>query len=134
MLTLITNINYMKKYISFGVVVLIIICGAWFVTNSPSASTTKVITASKEKRVIKIGIMLPLTSQFGTIGEGVGKAANMAIQDYMKQHPNVTITTVQEDDKFDAKVGIAAYTKMTSLYKVDSIFIVSTPVLDAVNQ
>jgi ABC-type branched-subunit amino acid transport system substrate-binding protein len=110
-------------------VVALVVGGAVFFSQR---KTSEVVT--QQKQTIKIGIMLPLTSQYGAIGEGVGKAADMAIKDFKASHPNIEIVTEQSDDKFDAKTGFTAYTKMTSLDHIDGLFMVSTPVLDALHE
>ncbi len=118
-----------NKLILAGLVVAVILVGGLFLTQKGASDN-----ATQEKQTIKIGIMLPLTSQYGAIGEGVGKAAEMAIKDFETAHPNIDIVTVQADDKFDAKTGFTAYTKMTSLDYIDGLFMVSTPVLDALHE
>ena len=120
----------MKNKITLLILAIIIMLGGIFFfvqKENPSVIT-------EQKQTIKIGIMLPLTSQYGAIGEGVGKAADMAVKDFKASHPNIDIVISQADDKFDAKTGFTAYTKMISLDKIDGLFMISTPVLDALHE
>ena len=123
--------NKTKKIILSVVVLIAILIGAFYYSQSSNDKNTPI---TQEKQTIKLGIMLPLTSQYGAIGEGVGKAAEMAIKDFEMTHPNIDIVTSQADDKFDAKTGYTAYTKMISLDKIDGLFMISTPVLDALHE
>jgi ABC-type branched-subunit amino acid transport system substrate-binding protein len=122
----------MNKKIIIGVVAVLIVVGAWFVIERGQVPVSPIGTT--EKQVIKLGVMLPLTSQFGTIAEGVGKAAQMAVDDFEKGHPNIDVVTVQDDDKFEPKVGVGIYTKMTTLDHIDGLFMVSTPIIDAAHE
>lgn len=119
----------MNKKILYGFVALIILIGGAYTYTQKHNEQS----AENEKTEIKLGIMLPLTSPYASIAEGVGKAAHMAIQDYEAQHPNVKIEFVEDDDKFEPKVGVGIYTKMTTLDNIDGLFMVSTPIIDALN-
>ena len=118
----------MNKKITLGILIVIIIGGIYFAFNTAN-NENDAATAQP----IKIGFMLPLTGQFGAIGEGIKNAGMMAVEDYNTTHPNTKVEVVLEDDGFDTKKGLSAYTKLTTLDKVDSIMMVSTPVLDALH-
>ena len=123
----------MNKKILYGFVTLIILIGGTYMythkDNEKGEGTT-----TEQKQVIKLGVMLPLTSPYATIAEGIGKAAQMAVADFEKANPDVDVVTVQDDDKFDPKTGVGIYTKMTTLDKIDGLFMVSTPIIDAAHE
>jgi branched-chain amino acid transport system substrate-binding protein len=121
----------MKKYIYGGLAVVVIVLGYFLWSKNVTIAPTAVVPL---RQTIKLGIMLPTSGDFGALGEGVGRAATMAINDYKATHQNVDIVVVQDDDKFDVKTGVGIYTKMTSLDKVDALFMISTPVLDALHE
>jgi ABC-type branched-subunit amino acid transport system substrate-binding protein len=117
---------YMNKKILAVLVVLIVLTGgiySYTKSDNQKADGQK----TEERQTIKLGVMLPLTSQYGTIAEGVGKAAELAV-------PNIDVVTVQDDDKFDPKTGVGIYTKMTTLDQIDGLFMVSTPIIDAAHE
>ncbi len=120
----------MKNKLPLIILTVVLILGGAFLITQEKA--TKVATEAKQ--TIKLGIMLPLTGPYGVIGEGIAKAAEMAIKDFEASHPNVDIVTEQADDKFDAKTGFTVYTKMTSINNIDGLFMLSTPVLDALHE
>ncbi len=119
----------MNKKILWGFVAVVVLVGAFFVFSNKQ-QVTSIVT----KQSIKIGFMLPLTGQFGAIGEGVKNAGMMAVEDYNLSHPNVTVSIVNEDDGFDVKMGIPAYTKLTTIDKVSGIMMISTPIIDAIHE
>lgn len=115
----------MNKKILWGLLGAIVLIGAFFVitNNKPQVSDAN--------QTIKIGIMVPLTSPYSSVAEGVRNAALLAVTDWQASHPNATVTTVIEDDAYSPTKGIAAYTKMKNIDKVDGIVSISTPVIDA---
>jgi branched-chain amino acid transport system substrate-binding protein len=125
---------YMNKKILYGLIVLVVLAGGTYCYLNNNDEVKIAGTTKEQKQVIKLGIMLPLTGQFGTIAEGVGKAAAMAVTDFEKAHPNIDVITVQDDDKFDPKTGVGIYTKMTTLDHIDGLLMVSTPIIDAAHE
>ncbi len=92
---------------------------------------TKNTSPQDAREEVTIGVMMPLVGDFGAVGEGIKNAALMAAEEYMKSNPTVNIVTPIEDDRFDTKVGIAAFTKLTSIDEIDALLMVSTPIIDA---
>ena len=127
-----------NKNIYSAVAIIIIIClGILFfnkIKSNDVSHTFKTGKVIQEKQKIKIGIMLPMSGDFAGIGEGIRNAALMAIDDYKQIHPNAKIDTVIDDDKFDVKTGVGIYNKMMSLDHIDTLFMVSTPILDAIHE
>ena len=116
----------MNKKILWGLLGSIVLIGAFFVITNKTP-----VALAPSKQTIKIGIMVPLTSPFGSVAEGVRNASLLAVTDWQATHPNVTVETVIEDDNYNAGKGISAYTKMKNIDKVDGIVSISTPVVDA---
>lgn len=116
----------MNKKILWGLLGVIVLIGAFFVITNKTP-----VALAPFNQTIKIGIMLPLTSPFGAVAEGVRNASLLAVTDWQATHPGVTVETVIEDDNYNAGKGIAAYTKMKNVDKVDGIVSISTPVVDA---
>lgn len=104
----------MKKKIIIGVVVILVILAA-------------VIYSPKEKPAgkIKVGVIAPMSGQYGALGESIKDAILMSFEN----DPNIQV--IFEDDAFDPKKAVSAYQKLTSIDKVDTIINVDSPSLDA---
>jgi len=122
-----------SKIILSIAVIAVVAWGVVFLTSRIATPNSATNTAAS-KQEIKLGFMLPLTGQFGAIGEGIKNAGMMAVADYKAAHPNTEVSVVNEDDQFDTKKGITAYTKLTTLDKVAGIMMISTPVIDAIHE
>jgi branched-chain amino acid transport system substrate-binding protein len=83
---------------------------------------------------IKLGLMLPLTGDYAAAGQNMQKGMELAIEQYQKNNPGVTIQVATEDDAYDSAKGVSAYKKLVDLDKVDTILMLSTPVIDAIHQ
>lgn len=105
------------------IVIIILIIGLIVFSGSRDSS-----------RSIKLGLMLPLTGDYAAAGQNMQKGMIIALDQYKKDHPGMSITTVIEDDGYDTKKGVSAYKKLTSLDKVDAILMLSTPVIDAIHE
>lgn len=112
-----------KKLLSIVVIVIVVI-GAI------------VITQNNEKSVgeVKLGLMLPLTGDYGAAGQNMQKGMELAIEQYEKNNPGSQIKVVVEDDAYDTAKGVTAYKKLSELDKVDTILMLSTPVIDAIHE
>lgn len=107
----------MKKKIIIGIVIVAVVV------------LTAVVYSPKDKTSghIKIGVIVPLTGQYGALGESIKNAIVMSAE------KDKNIEVVFEDDAFDPKKAVSAYQKLTSIDKVDAIINVDSPSLD-VNQ
>lgn len=115
----------MNKKTLGGVTVVLILIGIFFAFNKKNESVTS------NPQTIKLGLIFPLTSQYGTVAEGVKNASLLAVADWQALHPTIRVETIVEDDAYDAKKGIAAYNKLKNIDKVQGIVSISTPVVDA---
>jgi len=103
-----------SKIISFGLVIVIIIL---------------VIVGVSKKSInglIKVGVIAPLSGQYGVIGESMKNAMILALGD------KKNIELVFEDSKFDAKLGLSAFQKLTSIDKVDMLVNMDSPTLEVI--
>ena len=111
-----------NKKIILGVIVALVIIGAVVAKNS---------FQQKFPQEIKLGLIMPLTSPFGAVAEGVRNASLLAVADWETAHPGVHVATVVEDDEYKPVKGVAAYHKLKDLDNVAGIISISTPTLDA---
>jgi branched-chain amino acid transport system substrate-binding protein len=104
----------MKKKIIIGIVVIAIVLVAMFYSSQ-----------DKPSGKIKVGVIAPLSGQYGALGESIRDAVLMSFE------KDSNIQVVFEDDAFDPKKAVSAYQKLTSIDKVDAIINVTSPSLDA---
>lgn len=106
-----------------AIVVVVIAAIAYSIHRQPSANP----------KAVTLGVMLPLSGDYAAAGQNIQKGIELAVERYKAAHPGTDIRTVVEDDGYDVKMGLTAYTKLVTLDKVDAILMLSTPVLDAVH-
>jgi len=112
-----------KKLIGVIVIIIIIVGAIVFKQNSePNVNE------------VKLGLMLPLTGAYGAAGQNMQKGMELAIEQYQKNNPGVTIKVTTEDDAYDSAKGVSAYKKLVDLDKVDTILMLSTPVIDTIHE
>ncbi|MCF7844013.1 ABC transporter substrate-binding protein [Candidatus Gracilibacteria bacterium] len=116
----------MNKKIIWGIVAVLVLGGLYFTFSNKSQ-----VAPVASNQSIKIGIMVPLTSPYSSVAEGVRNASLLAVADWQATHPNVKVETVIEDDAYDPAKGISAYNKLKNIDKVQGIVSISTPVVDA---
>lgn len=112
-----------KKLI--GIIVIIIVIAGVVIFKQDSQ------TNSSE---VKLGLMLPLTGDYGAAGQNMQKGMELAIEQYEKNNPGVSIEVSIEDDAYDSAKGVSAYKKLVDLDKVDTILMLSTPVIDTIHE
>jgi ABC-type branched-subunit amino acid transport system substrate-binding protein len=113
----------MQKYRNLGIiiVVLVIILGISYFNGQG-----KVDTAG-----LKIGVIAPLTGDFGGVGENVLKGIRTAQAVYAEKTGQL-IPIVVEDDSADATKGLSAYKKLTEVDKVNGLINTFTSTMDAI--
>lgn len=120
------TMSIMNKYTKIGIGIVVIAAAIIIgVTNGQP---------SKREHSLKLGLMLPMTGDYGAAGQNMQKGMELALDDYKKAHPGVVITTVIEDDAYNARMGVTAYKKLMEVDKVDAILMASTPVIDAIHK
>ncbi len=107
-----------KKRIVIGlvaVIVVIVLIAVYMVSNNQPVNNT-----------IKVGVIAPMSGPYGSLGESIVNAIRMNVDG------NENIKLVVEDSKFDAKIGLSAFQKLTSIDNVDLIINVDSPTLSAI--
>jgi len=112
-----------KKLIGV-IVIIIVIAGAVIFKQNSQTSVNEV----------KLGLMLPLTGDYGAAGQNMQKGMELAIEQYQKNNPGVTLQVAIEDDAYNSAKGVSAYKKLVDLDKVDTILMLSTPVIDTIHE
>jgi branched-chain amino acid transport system substrate-binding protein len=99
----------MKKKIIISVIVIaVIIVGVVAFQNKNNQAPT-------EK--IKVGVILPLSGQYASIGESIKNSMNMSLSDL----ENKNVELIFEDDRFDSKTALSAYNKLQTVDNVDIV-------------
>ncbi len=112
----------MKKAIYTGIAVVLVIGGLFIFNSSKGASAD----------TIRIGLISSETGDFATVGSDYAEGARYAYEEYKASHPNSNIELYSEDDGTDSKKALSAYTKLTSLNKVDALINFSSPSINII--
>ena len=104
------------KWIIGAIVVIVVVIIVVITNGSKSVSNS----------IIKVGVIAPLTGQYGSLGESFKNAVILAVGDDKRIEP------IFEDSKFDAKQGLSAFQKLTSVDHVDMIIVEDSPTLEAI--
>ena len=105
------------KIISIAVIVLVLI--GLVVWNQKDS-------APKGKETIKIGFVLPLSGNAAFIGEGMKRAAELALKEVQAVDTKYSYEVVFEDDAFTPAKTASALQKLISLEKVDVVSTVAS--------
>ncbi len=84
------------------------------------------INTTSEPNTIEVGVILPLSGQYGAVGESMKNSILMNLGE------TGNIEVVFEDSKFDAKFGLSAFQKLTNIDKVDIIINGDSPSLEVI--
>lgn len=90
-------------------------------------------TSSEDRKVIKIGLILPLTGKYAVIGEGEQKGFELALDDLKKKYPKTSIELYYEDFASETKNAVTAANKLISVNNVDAIITSTTGASEAVS-
>lgn len=108
----------MNKTFSIIVLALIIIGAGWYYYGQSSSSV--------DNGVVKVGVIAPLTGQYGFLGEGVKNSVSLVLGEDSK------FQVIFEDNEFDVKKGVSAYQKLVNIDKVDVLMNVDAATLSAI--
>ncbi len=75
----------------------------------------------ENKQVIRIGAILPLTGDFGNIGQSFKNAVLLAKKDLEKKNLKNKYEFIFDDDSFETRKTISAFQKQRSLDKVKAV-------------
>jgi len=103
-----------SKIISIGVIVVFIIL--------------LIVTVNRNTGdgVINVGVIAPLSGEYGTFGQSFLNAI------IMNSEKDPKIKLFVEDSKFDAKVGLTAFQKLTSVNHIDVLINLDSLTLEAI--
>jgi len=104
------------KKIIIGVIVLVLLIGAYFFASG--ATATGLFTANSNSSEIKVGALVPLTGNLASIGGNMVKGMEMAKVDLVKEENSRKITFVFEDSCYP-KETIAGFDKMVAIDDID---------------
>ncbi len=110
----------MKNKKIFGVALVIIIVIIAVVSLS-----------TKQTKTLTFGMIAGMSGEYAVVGENFAKGVEVAQDEWNTSHPNQLVTVVKEDDGFDAKKGLSAYRKLTSINKIDGLINMTTITIDA---
>ena len=86
-----------------------------------------------EQGTFKLGVIAPLTGDFGAVGENVVKGIRTA--EYVNEKKTgKKVDIIVENDNADAATGLGAFTKLTQVDHVDGLINTFTSTMDAIYQ
>lgn len=88
---------------------------------------------NKPKEQLTFGLIAGMTGDYAVVGESFSKGAEIAQSEWNVNHPNQQIAMIKEDDGFDAKKGLSAYKKLTSINHIDGLINMTTVTIDALH-
>ena len=109
-----------KKYFIGGIVVIAVIVGISISFSAKNGSGE-----------LTFGMIANLTGDYAVVGEGFSKGVDLAQEEWNKSNPDKQIRVIKEDDGFDAKKGLSAYKKLTSINHIDGLINATTITMDA---
>ena len=117
------KLNYMnKKYHIIGLIVVILA-----IVVIISIANTK-----KHSAQLTFGMIAGMTGDYAAVGDSFAKGAKLAQSEWNAAHPGRQIAMITEDDGFDAKKGISAYKKLTSIDHIDGLINMTTVTIDSI--
>ncbi len=86
--------------------------------SSPTGFTA--MQRGQEKKVVKIGLLAPLTGSVASVGEDVRNAVLLAMED-LPEFDNVEIQLVVEDSQSKPAEGVTAFKKLVEVDQVSAV-------------
>jgi len=109
-----------KKYFIGVIVLIVVIVGISMSFSAKNGSSE-----------LTFGMIANLTGDYAVVGEGFSKGVDLAQEEWNKSNPDRQIRVIKEDDGFDAKKGLSAYKKLTSIDHIDGLINTTTITIDA---
>lgn len=110
--------NTKSKIITILLIIIIVIGAIAFNLNKPKGQLT-------------FGLIAGMTGDYAIVGESFARGAELAQSEWNANHPNQQIAVIKEDDGFDAKKGLSAYKKLSSIDHIDGLINMTTISIDA---
>jgi len=96
-----------NKGIVIGIIVIALVAiGFWWWKGEDSKT--------QEKRVVKIGAILPLTGDLAQYGESGKQGLTIAVEEFKEKHKDFAFDMIIEDDKGSVKTALSAINKLAS--------------------
>ena len=77
---------------------------------------------------LTVGVILPLTGQYGSLGQSIRQSMEMSDSGLGDKKINL----IFEDDQYDSKDGLSAYHKLTDIDRASIIIAISSPTVEIV--
>lgn len=100
-----------KKTAALVIIVLVVIAGLALVYAHPKTP----------KADITLGAPFLLSGDFAPYGEHAHDAITLAVEDFKKTHPNVSVNVIFEDTHGDPKQTLSSYRKLVDVDHVDAV-------------
>lgn len=97
-----------KSYLTVAIIVIVIL-------------GIVVFYEQKEKEVIKVGVIAPLSGQAASYGEYVIKSLKLSIEDFNKESEDFNFEAIYEDGMCDPKEAVTAINKLISVDNVNYV-------------
>jgi len=123
----------MKKIISILGIIILLALGYYYYQQSQKDKNTKEPVEQKDKEVIKVGAILPLTGKLAVIGEGERNGFKMALDSIKNKYPNKIVKLIIEDFHSETKNAVTIANKLIKIDKVDAIITSTTAAAEAVS-
>jgi branched-chain amino acid transport system substrate-binding protein len=116
-----------KTFVIFAIIALMVITLTWvLVINN---RTTGSVVSNNEP--IKIGIILPLSGDLASLGQGVKNGAMLGYEDLTKSQKE-KIELLFEDDQFNPKNIVTAFNKLVDINRVNVVICLASTSCNAV--
>ena len=112
-----------KKIIGILIAVIVVIIAILGFNNG--------LTSNQNPKQLKIGVIAPLSGDFGAVGENFVNGIKTAKVAYEKK-TGATVNLVIENDGGEAVKGLSAFKKLTEVDKVDGLINTFTTTMDAI--
>jgi len=101
--------------------ILIILC-LYFTSCNPTGKVVFDNNGNKEKPVVKIGVVVPLTGNVAKYGEWAKKGYDLAAEEIQSNNNYpYTLELIYEDDKNEPKESVSATQKLINIDKVNAL-------------
>lgn len=84
---------------------------------------------SAEGGGVQIGYILPLSGDYGALGENIKKGAELYLEEYRAKYPNQKVEVFFENDELNGPKGLSAFNKLKSINGIDALVSASAPTL-----
>jgi branched-chain amino acid transport system substrate-binding protein len=116
--------NRLTAFVIVGIVIVGVVVAGLVTSGDESKSATDDQT--------KIGVIVGASGQYAIVGENYTRGAQLALEDWKREHPDDDVRILVEDDGYNPQKGLAAYQKLTGVDKIDALINMSSPTIDSI--